>query len=177
MPHSGQYEQARQWHLQSLAILEEVGDEFGKGRTLNNLGLVAANLGQYEQALAYYTQSLAIRRELNDQDGQGKTLSNLGAVAYMQGQYAQAAAYHEQSLHICQGIGDRIGEAVALTGLGLALLGEGELARAEEVLVTAVALRRQLDNANLLMESLTTLATLYLAQGTPGGRWQCWKRC
>lgn len=164
----GQYEQARQWHLQSLAILEEVGDEFGKGRTLNNLGLVAANLGQYEQALAYYTQSLAIRRELNDQDGQGKTLSNLGAVAYMQGQYAQAAAYHEQSLHICQGIGDRIGEAVALTGLGLALLGEGELARAEEVLVMAVALRRQLDNANLLMESLTTLATLYLAQGTPG---------
>jgi predicted ATPase/DNA-binding SARP family transcriptional activator/Tfp pilus assembly protein PilF len=163
----GQYEQARQWHLQSLAILEEAGDELGKGRTLNNLGLVAANLGQYEQALAYYAQSLAIRQELNDQEGQGKTLSNVGAVAFMQADYTQAVAYHEQSLRVCQGIGDRIGEAVALTGLGLAWLGGGELVRAEEVLVTAVALRRQLNHANLLMESLTTLAALHLAQGAP----------
>ncbi|MCA9979226.1 MAG: tetratricopeptide repeat protein [Anaerolineales bacterium] len=163
----GQYEQARQWHLQSLSIVQDVGDELGRGRTLNNLGLVAANLGQYEQAIAYYNESLAIRRALADQEGQGKTLHNLGAVAYMQGQYATAVAYHEEGRLICQSIGDQLGESVALTGLGLAWLGAGELARAEAVLPTAVVLRRNLNNTNLLMESLTTLAALRLTQNKP----------
>ncbi|MGB4872055.1 MAG: tetratricopeptide repeat protein, partial [Candidatus Promineifilaceae bacterium] len=155
------------YHEQSLAISQEVGDQLGKARTLNNLGVVAASLGQYEQAIAYYEQSLAIRQRIGDQEGEGNTLGNLGIVAYAQGHYNQAERYQRQSLIIRQEIGDRAGECLALASLGISQTRIGQFDLAAANLQAAIGLSRDLRNHNLLVEALTMLADLLLAQDRP----------
>ena len=163
----GKYEQAIHYHEQSLAISQEVGDQLGNARTLNNLGVVAASLGQYEQAIAYYEQSLAIRQRIGDQEGEGNTLGNLGIVAYAQGHYNQAERYQRQSLIIRQEIGDRAGECLALASLGISQTRIGQFDLAAANLQAAIGLSRDLRNHNLLVEALTMLADLLLAQDRP----------
>ncbi|MGB5595048.1 MAG: tetratricopeptide repeat protein, partial [Crocosphaera sp.] len=72
----GQYQQAIQYHQQSLAITTEIGDlaegeirkaaRNGEATSYNNLGLAYDSLGQYQQAIQYHQQSLAIKTEIGD---------------------------------------------------------------------------------------------------------------
>lgn len=184
----GQYERAARYFEQSLVIFREIGDRAGEGTTLGNLGSVARNRGQYEQASHYCEQSLAICQEIGDRRGESWTLNSLGLVAYALGQSPsplaaparasvscaqrdaidqQAICYYEQSLAISQEIGDRRNEGFALAGLGDVQTNLSQWTQAEATLQAAITLRQELGHPALLMESLATLARLYLAQAQP----------
>ncbi|NJR75688.1 MAG: tetratricopeptide repeat protein [Scytonema sp. CRU_2_7] len=71
--------QAIQYHQQSLAISNAIGDKQSEGNSLGNLGNAYSSLGDYKQAIHYQQQSLVIKRAIGDKQGEGNSLNNLGA--------------------------------------------------------------------------------------------------
>jgi hypothetical protein len=66
-----------------------MGDKWGIGHSLTNLGIVAQEQGDYAGARALHEESLALRREMGDKWGVAACLAGLGGVAVGLGQEAQ----------------------------------------------------------------------------------------
>ena len=62
----GQYQQAIEFHQQSLNIAKEIGNRLGEGSALGNIGNAYQCLGQYQQAIEFHQQSLNIAREIGN---------------------------------------------------------------------------------------------------------------
>jgi tetratricopeptide (TPR) repeat protein len=62
----GQYQQAIDYHQQSLAIFRELGNREGESVAiaLDGLGAAYFHLGQYQQATDYHQQSLSLHGKL-----------------------------------------------------------------------------------------------------------------
>jgi tetratricopeptide (TPR) repeat protein len=60
-----QNEKALEFLKQALPIMREVGNRYGEGMVLQNLGGVYRAFGQHKQALEYFMQSLVIMQEIN----------------------------------------------------------------------------------------------------------------
>ncbi len=114
----GKFEQARDYHYQSLKIHQEINNPVGKANNLGNLGVVMEANGKFRQAYHYHRQSLEIHRDIGNRVGEAKSLGNLGLVARNLGKYEQAYDYHHQSLKIHRDIGSRADVAIILTNLG-----------------------------------------------------------
>ena len=91
------FEQARAYHEQALALNRRLGNLHGEASNLGNLAGVAHDQRNFEQARAYHEQSLALHRDMAHPLGEAEQLGNLGFVAKDQGDLKQARAYLEQS--------------------------------------------------------------------------------
>ena len=117
----GKYPQAIDFHQQSLAIAQQIGERDGEAISLNNLGNAYDSLGQYQQAIEFHQQSLAIAQQIGERKGEANSLGSLGNAYNSLGQYQQAIEFHQQSLAIKRDIGDRFPVAIAWFNLGWAL--------------------------------------------------------
>ncbi len=63
----GMYDLAINMYNQSLNIAEELGDQKGIGRALNNIAMAYDAKGDSDQALVLYNQSLEIKIKIGDQ--------------------------------------------------------------------------------------------------------------
>ena len=154
----GDYDRARAWHEESLALRMELDDRRGIASSLENLGLVAWRQTDYEQARALHEQSLALRRELGDPQGTASSLYNLGAAMHMHGEYEPAEIVYRESLAIRRRLGDKQGVVTSLNGLGL-LMGElGHYDQALPLHVESLAIARELGDKKGIANSLTNLA-------------------
>ncbi|MCA9422658.1 MAG: tetratricopeptide repeat protein [Nitrospira sp.] len=115
----GDYDTAKDYLGQSLAIFRAIGNQRGEGMTLGNLSQIFHSRGDYATTLRYLEQSLEIQRAIGDKKGEGATLSNLGLLSRDLGDYDAALPYFEQSLDICRQIGDKAGEGTTFNNLGL----------------------------------------------------------
>ena len=84
--------------VESLPLLQEIGDTLGVALIHRALGQMAMHLGHYEVAKSAFEVGLTATRELGDKVGIATELSNLGDVAMHQGKYADALTFYEQSL-------------------------------------------------------------------------------
>ena len=116
----GNYQQAIDYHNQSLKIAERIGDVDSESRCYTNLGIAAYALGNYQQAIDYHNQALEISQRIGDISGEGRCYSNLGAAARALGNYQQAIDYYNQALDIAQRIGDLSLEGACYGNLGAA---------------------------------------------------------
>ena len=91
----------------TLEIARKVEDPESEGRSLNNLGLVYADLGRYALAVQCYEKSLEIKTKLGDSRGEGATLNNLGNVYNIWGQPAKALECYEKSLKTARELGQK----------------------------------------------------------------------
>jgi tetratricopeptide (TPR) repeat protein len=66
----GEYQQAIEFHQQSLEITRQIGDRGGEASSYNNLGSVYDSLGEYQQAIEFHQQSLEITRQIGDRGGE-----------------------------------------------------------------------------------------------------------
>jgi tetratricopeptide (TPR) repeat protein len=95
-----------------------------RGRTEQNLGILANIQGSLTEALAHYQQSLLAFQSIRDDRGCAIAYHNLGMVSSDRELWDDADRYFRQSLDIAQAIGD-----VHLQGLGLLNHAEVHLAR------------------------------------------------
>lgn len=56
----GEIKKAIEYYEQTLVIAREIGDRFGEGGTLNNLGLTLYHLGEKEKGIELVKQALKI---------------------------------------------------------------------------------------------------------------------
>ncbi len=92
-------------------------------------------------------------------------LANLSLVAHTLGDDEVARDHAQEMLRIAQEIGHRSNQGYALNNLGHALAGLNRLAEAAEIYRQAVALRHELGEHFLAVESLAGLARVSLAEG------------
>jgi predicted ATPase/Tfp pilus assembly protein PilF/DNA-binding XRE family transcriptional regulator len=156
----GDYQQARAWHEESLALRQKLGDRQGIASSLENLGMVAWRQSDYAQTRALHEQSLTLRRELGDAQGTASSLYNVGAAMVEQGEYAAAEIVHQESLAIRQRLGDKQGVAGSLNALGMLAWDLGDNARAASLHAASLALVRDLGDKKGIANSLNNLGNI-----------------
>ncbi|MCV3214975.1 tetratricopeptide repeat protein, partial [Plectonema radiosum NIES-515] len=161
----GQYQQAIEFHQQSLDIAREIGDRNSEGKSLANLGLVYLNQGQYQQAIELFQQSKQIATEIGDRNTEGLCLMNLGAAYLNQGQYQEAIELFQQSKQIAREIGDRNSEGKCLMNLGIAYLYQGQYQQAIKFFEQSKQIATDIGDRNTEGKSLGNLGNAYLNQG------------
>jgi tetratricopeptide (TPR) repeat protein len=88
----GEYEQARECYSQALSIRREIGDRWGEGRSLKNLGRVYIALEQKKTALEHLALALSTCREIGDRWGEAKALDTIGTLKFYEGSHNIALA-------------------------------------------------------------------------------------
>src|SRR5882724_10139036 len=107
---------------QAVAHLRSTGNRDGEARTLNNLGVLHADLGEVQEALARYGEALAIFQAAENRRWQARVLQNVGLVYHGVGELERAVGSYEQALALWRAVGDRPGEATTRISLGTARL-------------------------------------------------------
>ncbi|NEP14911.1 MAG: CHAT domain-containing protein [Symploca sp. SIO2C1] len=156
-----EYEQAIDFHEQSLAIFRQIGDIQGEANSLGNLGAAYYRLAEYEQAIDFHEQSLAIFRQIGDIQGEANSLGNLGNAYRRLAEYERAIDFHEQSLAIFRQIGDIQGEANSLNGLGNVYDNFAEYERAIDFYEQSLAISREIGARQGEAISLGSLGNAY----------------
>ena len=113
-----EFEQARDYYQQALALFIEFGERYSQASTYHQLGSVAQELREFEQAREYYQQALAIKIEFGDRFSQAGTYHQLGMVAQELREFEQAREYYQQALAIKIEFGDRFSQASTYHQLG-----------------------------------------------------------
>lgn len=161
----GDYEEARQTHLQILSTAESLNDRHNQWTQQLLLGNVAYELGDYETAVHWYTTALALARQLNNPRDLSMTLNNLGEAYREKGESKLALRYYQEGLVINREKGYQRGEANCLNGMGLAYLDQQQTTAARTALLDACALWQTLGERLKLTESRAALALAVLAGG------------
>jgi tetratricopeptide (TPR) repeat protein len=125
------YEQARHYLEQSLAMYRTLEDDWRTAAALYSLGTAALFRGAYAESRAALEESLEISRALGDEQGTAWTMADLTVVATHQGRFEEAGRLARESRAITQALGNREGVGIGLLALGRSLgyLGKWEKAR------------------------------------------------
>ncbi len=161
----GDYADARDYYMRSLAICEVWNNDAGMARALSNLSNVTMNEGDHAAAQKLLEQSLSLRRELKDRWGIAAALSNLAAIAQELGQFALSRERIEESLPIYRDLGETRGIASALCSLGEITLKEGDPAGARTLVEESRDLYRQLGDKGGQAIALVNLVMAVAEQG------------
>ncbi|MBS1519077.1 MAG: tetratricopeptide repeat protein [Bacteroidetes bacterium] len=161
----GDYEQAKKYSEESLAISKGIGDKKGIDVALKSLSSIAYYQSDYEQACKYSEESLSISKEIGDKRGIAVSMNSLGNTFYYKGDYEQAKKYYKESLAFSKEAGDNKVIAVSLNNLAYIAnhLGDYELARiySEESRIYS----KEIGDKNVIAVSLTNLGITASNQG------------
>jgi tetratricopeptide (TPR) repeat protein len=148
----GNYPQALQSTLESLALYHALNDHWGIALCLNILSQIYLEEGKIQEAYGVSSESLAIWRAVGDSRGTAACLRELGESAYRLGRHEEAQRLLEESLAINRALNYRWGTAATLYILGESALILGETARAERLVRESVALFREVgDRLNMAL--------------------------
>jgi len=92
------YEQAKIYLYQGLAIAKEQNDPLWLSKSYNDIGLVEYKLNHHKESLKSYKQSLELKIKYGNKYQVGKTLNNLGLIHLQREEYDTAINYYEQAL-------------------------------------------------------------------------------
>jgi predicted ATPase/DNA-binding CsgD family transcriptional regulator/Tfp pilus assembly protein PilF len=163
--YQSEYEPAKAWLTQGLAIRRRLGDRQGIAASLNNLGNLAHDQSDIDGAAALYSESRALREAIGDKSGVAASLSNLGNIALYRGDYEQAGELYAQSLTLRRQVGDKKNLAVALNNLGIVALHQGNYGRAALLYEESLAIDIELGDRNAEAALRNNLGELALFQG------------
>lgn len=161
----GEYEDAWDYHRESLEMYRELNDTAGEATALRNLGRLARSRSDYDHARRLFEESLQLVRELSDELSEAKCLNNLGLIARMQGEYSSAREYHQAGLDIYLDYGNRVGQSACYNNLGLVAWAEGQCELSREYHKQSLELDRKLGNRAGEANSLGNLGLLARIEG------------
>lgn len=156
----GEYEAARRFAREALAIFERLDNRRGVATALNELGVLASYEGDFAEAVRFLEESLAIKRGLGDDSLTANSITNLGLVAGWAGDHARGYALHAESLALFEGLGERFGIAIASHNLAQAAMHLGRLDEALERQLASLQLFDHIGDGDGSAECLEGLAML-----------------
>jgi predicted ATPase/serine/threonine protein kinase len=162
------YEPAREWLTESIALRRELGDRFGVANALGELGSAIHGLGDFDAAEALWCEGLALADELGDLGLRAHLLNYLAAAVHERHDVDRAQTLIEEYLSISRELGDGPRVAVALYNLGVMAHGRGEYGRATELLEESLALARDFDQRPLATRVSHVLGNVAGSQGDFG---------
>ena len=157
----GESKIAKDYFVQALGIVKEIGDKKREGCCLGNLGGVYSNLGDYQKAIDYHEYALRIAREFGDKQREEDWLGNLGSNCGNLGDYNKARYYYAQALDIAGEIGDKNGEGRHLGNLGNVFNDLGEYQKAIDYHKKALGIAKEIGDKNGEGRHLGHLGSVY----------------
>ncbi len=169
----GEYNEAEQWYLKSLAIRRNA---LGKwhldcSKSLNNLAALYKILGEYEKAEEFYRETVSIReKELGDADAYyGVSLYNLALLLTEIAKYEEAEPLYQKAKRIfLEAFGkEHPNYARCINGLAISYMETGFFAEAERLFLETLSIQENVlgkDHPEYAI-SLSNLANLYWELG------------
>jgi predicted ATPase/DNA-binding winged helix-turn-helix (wHTH) protein len=161
----GDFPAAQGFLEQSLALYEELGDQWGIAASLNALAISARDRGDYASAQSNFERSLACWRLLPDRLAIARCLHNLANVVKVRGDYSRAQWALREATEIFEDLGDRSGAAWSTNQQGDIAREQGDLAAARKFYQHAVSAFRETGDRWGSARSLTDLAGIDSEQG------------
>jgi predicted ATPase/DNA-binding SARP family transcriptional activator len=143
MTSPGQYPEAEERCISSLAKLRELGDNFGVAYALNLLGELVRFRGDYERARQFYEENLEILRKLGSRATVPPML-NLAWVSLHRGDTRRAKALFEESWNRSSESGDKGTMTECLTGFAGVVVMVGKPEQAARLIGAAESLLRRI---------------------------------
>jgi predicted ATPase/DNA-binding CsgD family transcriptional regulator len=162
----GDFDQAKAFCMESLALFQEIGDRKKLGHVLGHLGFIASLNSELVAASAFFEENLAIAREVEDKMGIGWPLFWLAYVSFYQGKYLKGLTLAEEGLAFFQKAGNA--EAIAQTLWLLAQIhfySQDNVVKAQALVEECLALARETDNSGQILDALALLGQIALHQG------------
>lgn len=160
-----QFDLARGWFDEALALSQALNDPASEARALTGLGSLHLYAEEYEAALSLFERSLALSRRLNDRLGIAGALNNLGMTHMHLGRYGSAMAAYRDSLPLYRDLGDEWGTALALNNLAFAAFKQGDLDHARAWFRDSLRMFHALDDAEGMTTVLEAMAWLNARAG------------
>ncbi len=162
---STDYVQKRDYHEQSLAIVQAIGDRNRQTRSYNNLGLAYWRLGLYTRAREYLERAIQMEREVFSRSHLALLLESLGRVYFALEDYMHAQQAFEEGLSMGEATGDYYSASLHYFGMGQVKLASGHPEAARALFTRAVEIQREHKMLNLLFSSQAWLGAACLAIG------------
>lgn len=93
----GDYVEALDYGLQSLALWQEVGDQAKTANALNSVGIIYDQQGNFHEALRYYNKAYGIYKKLGDDEHLAMMNINLGILFKSQGDYEHVIRHYKDA--------------------------------------------------------------------------------
>jgi tetratricopeptide (TPR) repeat protein len=128
----------------ALELYEELGDLWGQGSVLNNLGIRAYWAGRWEEAVELYERGGSAYERIGDISYVGYARNNVGEIRSDQGRIDEAAELFAAARRAWERIGDRAGVGFVLSNIGRLATRSEAFDEAQELLATARELAQSL---------------------------------
>ncbi|GIK41630.1 MAG: adenylyl cyclase [Chloroflexota bacterium] len=166
----GNYEQAKTWYRQALALFESKHvptepEAWVLTQVFNGLGTVFRQQGHFDQARQCHEQALALSRQTGNRSGEAQAYNDLGVVSLYQRHLAEALSHYHQALEIWETIGDRAGEGMSWHNLAQISRDLGDYDQAQRYLDAALGIFRAVDNRWEEVNVWNSLGILYQELG------------
>jgi len=163
----GKLDRAEQLYRQAKTHFEEAGDKRNTATAVANIADIAYLRGNLPEAVKLYEQSMELEAQL-DSGEPGYDMYRLADLKLAQGQVQDAYRLAQQAIEAIRPIqGASQYLTGAMTVLGDALKAQGDLPGARQQYQSALDIRQQMGEMDLVGESQVDLADLALEEGHP----------
>lgn len=162
------YEKAREYARQSMAISESMGWLKGKATSLWSMGLTYSQKDKKE-ALNYYEKALGIAEKIGDKPGTAKYILAIGIIMQEQGNINDSNEYYQKALKIARECNDTSTIMRVLHNLSQNQLRKGNTAEAVKLLEELVALATKENDNRMLGYAFAQFSSVYFYQGNYPG--------
>jgi len=171
----GEFEAAKTFLEEALALFRKRGDKEGIASTLANLGFVAM-LGQREDipVPALLEEARKLRPGLRNRRTVAYLLLLEGVAAVGRGDLAYAMELHEESLLLLREVRDVQGVGGCLLNMGLVETARADYPRATELLRETLHVAREAGDKNIIQLALFGLASAVALEGEPARAARLW---
>ncbi len=157
----GNYPKSIEYTLQALKIDEELENQEGISRSLNNLGVVYSAKGEIDKALKYYEQSFKIDQSLKDNSKLPVTFNNIGVIYYQKKQLSKALDYFWKGLAEAEKQKDKHRIGISLNNIGDVYYDIGEYQKANMFQYQALKIEQEIQDYEGIAYSYNALAKAY----------------
>ena len=163
----GHFRDALDLAEQARQVYAAEGDIESEGMALAATATTQFNLGRLDEAKVGFEQVLPLFRWSGHRYREAVILGNLASIASRQAELAQGEKWARAAVDVTREIGDREGIAVNLTVLAIIDTAVGRWDEAEELLVEAVAMARDIGVAGAETSALSWLSLLEVERERP----------
>ena len=157
----GDYERAKAFASEGLAIARDLGDKWNGAFLEASLGIVAMRQMVYGDATKHMEEAVRLAREAGDKWRLSICLNQQGIVARFQGNLGLAGDLHKEALSLIEDTADPAIISYTLRCLGLVALQQGDYQHAVEVFMESLRLSREAEYRVTTLMCLLGLADVF----------------
>ena len=157
------YERAKAFAREGLAIARDLGDKWNGAFLEGSLGIVAMRQMVYGDATKHTEEAVRLAREAGDKWRLSICLNHQGIVARFQGNLGLAGDLHKEALSLIEDSADPAIISYTLRWLGFVALQQGDYQHAVEVFMESLRLSREAGYRVTILMCLLGLADVFSA--------------